>query len=411
MTQEKALISIIGKPSQYKQTSYKFQGNQGTYYLSSQMLDQEINPNYRILIAGMSLLDDVKNFNCKDYETCSNLVKDYLKENSNVDHNVGPFARTASKIIVTPNVFGNKYTQSKPGLDLYFNYVYKQVLDYLLSLDNVSEVHLDVTHGINYMPVLGKDAITLALSVYSILKNKEVNFSVYNSDPYVKDAVLNINVIERYTLDVRRSISNIVSPFFNQNIENLISPSKVIDGGQCWYKPKLIMRVATALASGNFIYLATKDIRDALECVENSISTINLKMSNNLIEYYPSHKRQLVNVHALCKVANDVFYRGNGIALKDLEDLAKKYSLNETIEILIRNEINLIKRVEGSIPEDPKLLDIIMGGDGLKKCNANKRNLFAHGGFERKVTYLWKSNDEIYVSYRDCLDNVENQLR
>lgn len=81
-----------------------------------------------------------------------------------------------------------------------------EVLKYLISLQEVDEVYVDGTRGINHMPILAKDAVILALSVYSIRRGKGVKLFVYNSDPIEEGATLNVNEIERYTLNVRRQL-------------------------------------------------------------------------------------------------------------------------------------------------------------------------------------------------------------
>ncbi|WP_420809299.1 TM1812 family CRISPR-associated protein [Acidianus infernus] len=48
-------------------------------------------------------------------------------------------------------------------------------------------------------------------------------------------------------------------------------------------------------------------------------------------------------------------------------------------------------------------------------CSVDKRNLYAHGGFEKNVTFLWNCGEDICVDYKgvdykDCIKNVEEQL-
>ncbi|WP_420809281.1 TM1812 family CRISPR-associated protein [Acidianus infernus] len=49
----------------------------------------------------------------------------------------------------------------------------------------------------------------------------------------------------------------------------------------------------------------------------------------------------------------------------------------------------------------PQLLAVIRCSKISPKsiCQADKRNLLAHVGFEQNVTYLWKENGEICMSY------------
>ena len=61
--------------------------------------------------------------------------------------------------------------------------VYYQVYNSLIK-GNYTEVYLDITHGINYMPHLASEAVRLAAYVYAVRNRKSVSLVTVNSDPY-----------------------------------------------------------------------------------------------------------------------------------------------------------------------------------------------------------------------------------
>ncbi|EHP84225.1 CRISPR-associated protein, MJ1666 family [Methanotorris formicicus Mc-S-70] len=66
-------------------------------------------------------------------------------------------------------------------LDYYSYVLYK--LSQIIPKDNI-EIHMDITHGLNYMPALTYKAIKELLGILAI--TNKAKFYVYNSDPYSK---------------------------------------------------------------------------------------------------------------------------------------------------------------------------------------------------------------------------------
>lgn len=154
------------------------------------------------MFAGVSLSSKS---DCKNYDDCSQDALKYV-----VNHGI-----KADKIIIAPNIYGNPQS--------YFSYVYISALEEMINND-IDEVILDITHGINYMPVLAKDAITLALATYvaykSIkeVKEKKVKFTVYNSDPVTGNnpGPYKINIISETTFTQLSGIKYITSQLMNK---------------------------------------------------------------------------------------------------------------------------------------------------------------------------------------------------
>ena len=67
--------------------------------------------------------------------------------------------------------------------NLYQLAVYYHVYNALIK-GNYTEVYLDITHGINYMPHLASEAVRLAAYVYAVRNRKNVSLVTVNSDPY-----------------------------------------------------------------------------------------------------------------------------------------------------------------------------------------------------------------------------------
>ncbi|RLG74363.1 MAG: TIGR01897 family CRISPR-associated protein [Thermoprotei archaeon] len=107
-------------------------------------------------------------------------------------------------IAVTPSV-GNYdnclFDCDIPDFKVYVLYYIAEVLNELISEvsndihETNLEIHLDLTHGVNYMPTLTYSVVNDIATILSVFSN--VRLMVYNSEPYSKGVdVLRIHVVE-----------------------------------------------------------------------------------------------------------------------------------------------------------------------------------------------------------------------
>jgi CRISPR-associated protein Csx1 len=152
------------------------------------------------------------------YAALKNIAQDLIKEfiEAEVYPHIPQNFRNEEKIKVLINYnlgwygYTNKCNKPICGFDLrertpydyyanIFYLIYKE-LKPLLNISDKLELYLDVTHGINYMPIFALKAIEWLASFISA--EKEVNLTVINSEPipqpYVKGIVLKIfKVLEK----------------------------------------------------------------------------------------------------------------------------------------------------------------------------------------------------------------------
>ncbi|WP_457679859.1 CRISPR-associated DxTHG motif protein, partial [Thermovibrio sp.] len=86
---------------------------------------------------------------------------------------------------------------------LFASWVLIKVLEKLLELEP-NEVIVDLTHGLNYLPAFLLEAVNLALKLYTVATYRQVNFRIYESEPYSKHSeVLNVFCSKELTVDYK----------------------------------------------------------------------------------------------------------------------------------------------------------------------------------------------------------------
>jgi CRISPR-associated protein Csx1 len=178
-----------------------------------------------------------------------------------------------------------------------------------------------------------------------------------------------------------------------------------------------IYHVVNALSSGIFLYLISKknEINNCLNVVENNLRKLDfsnfalqINFENDNVIYNENIPIEVSYLHSLLKVSSHIAQGSN--KLSEIRKIAKNYSTSDSVKYVVLNEISKIEKAKSKIPDSQTLYARILSEKPPKLCSPNKRNLIAHGGFERNVTFLWKCGDDICVSYGDCIQNVEKHL-
>ncbi|MGC8607513.1 MAG: CRISPR-associated DxTHG motif protein [Vulcanisaeta sp.] len=80
---------------------------------------------------------------------------------------------------------GNVYVDMQAPINLYGAYTYMTVLRKLRELGDISEVIMDITHGLNYMPTMMLRYASLAVYTYVITSSTEkLTVKIVDSEPY-----------------------------------------------------------------------------------------------------------------------------------------------------------------------------------------------------------------------------------
>ena len=181
----KLLIAPWGNPEAWDKVTYIYNDYRKESYTSLHILQHVLKPDYTIIIALDTLAKDGNN-----YEEILNDAENIIWSYARIFCIINP------KIIIAPGVGEfidrclNKRKSFKGSMKDYYAYIiYKltEIFSEILMKKDINriEVHLDLTHGINYMPTLTYRAIRELLGIISIVK--DVTLKVYNSDPYVEE--------------------------------------------------------------------------------------------------------------------------------------------------------------------------------------------------------------------------------
>lgn len=397
----KLLFAVIGDPENY--TFVKYVLNRGGEHSENECKVESktsfsaiakcLNVDKNIVIAGVSLSKE----DCNTYEECSNNALNYVKKYI-----------TEENIIIAPNIYG----KFKGKTDYFFSYVYIRALEEMEKND-IDEVILDITHGINYMSLLAKEAITLALATYVAskgVKDKrefEVKFTVYNSDPIIQryTGPYRLNVVSEILLTQLSGVKYITSQLMNNPNFDQIDNNKVIKE----IKKKLnleslkIGKLCRALNNGIFLYLIKKaDLADKLlPHIEDKLKEVEINKKDSNYHLKSESSIILSQVHSLLYVVSK-FRNENDTSLDDIYEYAELLC-DDVTKTIIHNEIDKIRKMQ--IGNNKELLSKYSKGEK----GFDKRILYAHGGLPAAVTYVWKKDNKIYVDYKD-IDLIENNL-
>ncbi|MQL54278.1 CRISPR-associated CARF protein Csx1 [Acidianus ambivalens] len=416
----KILFAPIGDPTGYDDVTYSVKGKEYNTNASFLAISQALNIDKVVVYAGLSLCDT----NCNDYNCCRNSVT------QKVTQKLG----NKFDLLIAPNVFSTRFIQKDRKNTLYFNFIYFNSLK-ILEENKPDEIYIDITHGINYMPLLATDAIRLAVYTY-IVENKKngVNLTIYDSEPVIKPnkGPYTIDNIYSEKITVRQALLSILSPFLSSESKNVIknkvfkviynslkANSEDVNTSSC--NADFIYYIVNALSAGIFLYLILKksDINNCLNIIDNILRklsfnnfAVQLKFEDGKVIYDENIPIEISYLHSLLRIASHIAQGNNKIS--EIHEMAENYSTSDSVKYVILNEIDKIKKEKDKIPNSPTLYAKILGIDSPSVCSADKRNLIAHGGFEQNVTFLWKCGEDICVSYTDgncnCIGNVEEHL-
>jgi len=408
----KVLFAPIGNPSEYQLVKYLVNNEENETNASFKALARSLKIENVIIIPGLSLCD-ISSY--KNYIDCNNFVKGLVKEKLKLDKEV---------ILVAPNIYGNKFIQSDRQNSLYFSFIYFNSLKFL-ELYEPKEVYVDITHGINYMPLLAVEAIKLASYSY-VIKHKPLVIKIFNSEPIMRNnqgPYVIDTVMEQY-VNKRVAIINLLIPFISEGKANILKKVSLNKEFQ-----ETLISSAYALFSGIFLYLILindeiknflGNIRETLNILDHENFRLNMEIGSNLV-YKDSFPMELSYIHALLLSINEMVENiktyDKLVDVNDILSLADKFSTSNTIEELVRNQINRLKKLSG-IGYEPILLSKYVrknNNENNTDINSMKsvsrlRNFYAHAGLDYNLTYICKRNGNLYLTYNGYLDEVKRLL-
>ena len=396
----KLLIAPWGNPFNWKEIRYRFETTTCTSKTSLCVLVKALKPERILILVADSLVRSEKVKETPGYEA----IKEAVKEDIGEFLEKTCFSEDLSKveICVLP---GTGYFQngSFEGqiLDYYYRLLYE--LAKIASESELSEIHLDLTHGLNFMPVLTYRAVKEILQVVSFFKS--VKFTAYNADPFTGELseILTLHRVEETEESPRfPTLSpyevNESSRFFeklvvDENDRKLKSVDKVwlkevltFLGGMVYGLP-LILTTFFVPAEEVFSHL-----KEALNIYEKEIKIC--KEEGRLRLTRPARLSPLFRVLTLAWLLLKFFEKENlletrqeEIFLHKFKSIAEKvFWKNNVFQSILGTEMHNLKRslkrrIKG-FPFDWKLLAEI---EDREPGPPDLRNFFAHGGLEKNV--------------------------
>lgn len=406
----KLLIAPWGNPFSWKEVRYRFGDTDCTSRTSLCALSQELRPDCVLILVGDSL---ARSENLKGEPSYSDLKKSVSEEIRNfLPEKYFSGADTEIEVCVLPGT-GYFPNGSFEGEILDYYYLLLYYLAGFFSEKLPSEVHLDLTHGLNFMPVLTYRAVKEILQVVSFFRS--IRFTAYNADPFTGEPdVLTLHPVEtteepaRFPplspYEVNESARFFEKLVVDENDERLKSVDKkwlkevlTFVGGMIYGLPLVLF---TFFVPSEKVFL---QLNEALEAYEEKIEIfreggrLRLKRRARFLPLF----RVLTLAWLLLRLfekENLLKIRQEKITLKEFEALAHKVSYNNTLFwSIIGKEIDNFKRYD-NLSYHWKFLSEI---EGKSVGSIDRRNFFAHGGLEKNAVELRRSGEDLELKYSE----------
>jgi CRISPR-associated protein Csx1 len=297
-------------------------------------------------------------------------------------------------------------------------------------------VVLDVTHGINYMPLFARQAVYMASKALYVRRGAPRCLLVVNSDPVTQDGQdAAINIVESVELEGTTLDEVLIDLATDKDITPLRllkdAPREAAGSVRRLVKDVAgrLGMLADALRLGLLLYFAQEggDVRNLAELVKKAAEEARdavLKASLERGGPWVHVVRRLAADPGLARLrilaevlawahgeaqrcgAEDGFYK-----LNCLGDAADRLKLGVVAKTLLKNEIDsLSNKLKGWAEEGPRLACEALG-ETCKPCSVDRRILIAHAGLAKAIIEVARRGGELYVKLRrDCVPAVEDHL-
>ncbi|ARM74599.1 CRISPR-associated CARF protein Csx1 [Acidianus manzaensis] len=349
------LFSVLGDPSNYKQVTYKIDKDKIPSYTSTKAICISKKVEKTIVFVSFTLYHNLfQDLPSSSYAEATEKMKKAIKEKydslkdlteecKNVEFVISPGVGTFVEQKDQRKIYRYKEkTSSDNEINLYFNHVYYTTFSTISQYEK-PQVYVDLTHGINYMPIVLYNVVNTALMAHG-----EGTAYFFNSDPFVgkysEGIELNVNEINSVNLRSNDSFNNVILQFLSKEEE-------YYENIKDHYK---IYKLAKAALAGVYIlvFYHKKLINSALEEVKQELSQINnmkidVKENNGEIEitydydlsmsYFLAHSL----LHTLSKLVN--YEKIDEYTIIEWETRYSNPAIAELLEYQISDIINKIR--------------------------------------------------------------------
>ena len=395
-TMSDILIAPWGNPSQWREVKYNFENCIVKSKSSLPVLVDCIKPSQIVII----VLDTLAKSGIKyddvilSAETlCEEFIENELGINSK-----------SIKIIVAPGVglFPNGIFKGKMA-DYYAHILFKLIDTFSMEnwLQSIT-IHLDLTHGMNFMPTLTYRALREISGILAL--TRDVKLKVYNSDPYVKESKeLSINTVESTHVlpdPCRNTVSKSLRLLEPVNLTSEERRKLFKDDLQeCkkYINHRELNAFLSSVVNGLPLVLSTfypdpNDLKVCLNLVESlyknyvHVSTTNGKLYIKRAVSYGNDFIVCTKAYLTAQVIN--IKRKSELSLRELHELRRLvFSKISKLDSTISYDLFWIidKVVKNNLINDLREWVIFAKALGKDVKSPDFRNFLAHSGLERNI--------------------------
>ncbi|RLI74482.1 TIGR01897 family CRISPR-associated protein [Archaeoglobales archaeon] len=395
---ERVLILPWGNPVGWSEVEYEFNGCKLKSRSTLPILIKVIKPSKTIVIA----LDTIANSG-KSYSEVVNNVRNFCLDF--ISNELGVKERV--DVLVAPGVGEFPNGVFKGRMEDFYSYILFKLSQILPNGDIA--IHLDLTHGVNFMPALTYRAVAEIAGIYAICK--QVKLTVYNSEPYNKNIKkLSIHVVEdsevkpRPSLDALTSSKRLLRPLnMNPEEREKLFKHELKCRGQIGYQElnAFLSSVANGLPLVLYsLYPDTTTLENCLKISEEVfMNYIDVSISNGrlLVERklcFDYDFMACTKVYLTAKVLN--LSRKYEVTLAELHGLIKTIFSAKKLKSAISRDLHEIESrtreaiKAGKLKHKSWILlrELVGSKNESSHEEPNLRNFLAHSGLERNITQI-----------------------
>ncbi len=407
---ERVLIVPWGNPFEWGDITYTYEGIAMNSFCTLPILKEAIDPD-KIIVVVVDTLANLVNERTGEPSVEQRVFSSYDEVLEDVRERIEYFVK---------NKLGERFDEIDlviaPGVGVFKNIeVYGDILDYyhfvtyklaeLLPVTNM-EVYLDLTHGINFMPVLTYRAVLNLLGLASYLRN--VRLTVLNSEPYPRGIAG----------DKLRKVKLNIKPVEKRNVQPKPILSLLSENFNRWNA------FISSVANGYPLLFATfyPDQAKIKEEIDNKLNEFlnNIDVNGRVVKRRSglnSDFKTLSKLYYLLRVLNTVnIFQSlpkSEISLEELRSISNSLFKNlPRVGIIVEEQLKSLedRLTTNGKPKShiemswkPLKMYIRVGGiSGSDESSTERivRNFIAHSGFEYNVTMVRRSFDTIQFKYK-----------
>ena len=348
------------------------------------------------------------------------------------------------EIIVAPGVGrfrlnDESYAEFRGFLTDFQAYVTFEIVRRILELgENELIIHLDLTHGVNFMPSLTYSIMCDVLGAFAIAKR--VHLKVYNAEPYIRGVTTELNIHTVEDREFQPNIKNEALPFVSRLLEPGIIPEREkVEVKNTLYSMRLneknvnelnafLSSLANGLPLAYYTFYPEVDSLELLLSNAEKLWTWQVKVYQTQTDilykeaYQTSAEERLVEkkmvverrirfrneftrcatIWAIAKALNHK--RRDEVKLNELKELRQRVfskwtKLNSMISYDLEDVEKIVQKCGLPLHTWVRLGEVSEEYYSKPRENILFRNFLAHSGLEKTLTYVKRQGKETLLCY------------